>query len=101
MAEALAGNDSAMWEHYLLFNVPVGAPPKGVNHCGSPSKECLELRGRLRNEITRQSIVEEARAQFGKALASTGAWPKTMMFRLKIEESVGHTIGHPPASRWP
>jgi Domain of unknown function (DUF4852) len=83
--EALAANDSVMWEHYLLFSVPVGAPPKGPSDQGSTSKECQELNRRLENEITRQSIVEEARAQFRKALASTGAWPQTMVFRLRIE----------------
>jgi len=87
--EALAGNDSAMWEHYLLFSVPVGAPPKGPSDRGSPSRECQELNRRLENEITRQSIVEEARAQFRKELASAGAWPKTLVFRLRIEGSVG------------
>jgi hypothetical protein len=87
--EALAGNANAMWEHYLLFRVPVGPAPKGLNDRGSPSKECLEFRGRLRNEITRQSIIEEARAQFRKALASTGGWPKTMAFRLELEQTLG------------
>jgi hypothetical protein len=88
-ADVLARNDAAAWERYLLFSIPKGPPFKSGRDSGVPSKECSDLSSRLMNEITRQSILEEAQAQFRTALASAAASPKTGVFLLRTQERLG------------
>lgn len=85
-ADALATNDVIMWENYLLFSVPAGTV-NGRNE--RQSAECTDLDERLRNEITRQSIVASARAQYQKALPTLKAGPTTGRFLLKSSEVLG------------
>ena len=88
-ADVLAANEAAAWERYLLFSIPKGPPFKSGRDSGVPSKECSDLTTRLMNEITRQSILQEARSQFPPALAAAGTGPKTGVFLLRTQERLG------------
>jgi hypothetical protein len=88
-ADVLGDDKGAAWEHYLLFRVPPdipGAPDNPATRRLSP--ECLGLMTQLRNEITAETLLNAARADFKQALVAAQSAPRTGVFKLRTREQL-------------
>ncbi len=62
-------------EYYLLFN--------------SNKEECNEIRTEGNNEFYRDKLINRVRPRFTKDLKDARSWPKTAVFRMKGNRSLG------------
>lgn len=81
-ADVLGNDSGAAWEHYLLFRVPPDVAAARF------SPECVDLQAKLRNELTAETMLNQARADFKQALTAQSG-PKTALFKIQTKEHLG------------